>query len=177
MNLRTLASADLKGKCILLRADFNVPIKNGQVQDKTRLEESLPTLRFLKEQGCKTVIMTHLGRPDGQVVPELKLDPVAQELSKLLGQTVAKLEDCVGAEVEASIQAMKPGDFVLLENMRFHAEEEKNDPEFAKALARLGEVYVNDAFGTAHRAHTSTEGVAHLLPAYAGLLMEKRSPF
>lgn len=173
MNLRTLASADLKGKRVLIRTDFNVPLKGGQVQDKTRLEESLPTLRFLKKQGCSVVIMTHLGRPDGKAVPELKLDPVAQELSKLLGQAVPKLEDCVGAEVEAFVQTLKPGDFVLLENLRFHAEEEKNDPEFAKALARLGEIYVNDAFGTAHRAHASTEGVAHILPAYAGLLMEK----
>lgn len=173
MQLRTLATAELTGKRVLLRTDFNVPIQDGAVQDKTRLEESLPTLRFLIEKGCKVVIATHLGRPKGKVDPEFKLDLVASELSKLLGAPVTKLNDCVGAEVEAAVTAMTPGQVVLLENLRFHPEEEANDPTFAAALAKLAEIYVSDAFGTVHRAHASTEGVAHLLPAYAGLLVEK----
>lgn len=173
MQLRTLATAELTGKCVLLRTDFNVPIQDGAVQDKTRLEESLPTLRFLVEKGCKVVIATHLGRPKGKVDTEFKLDLVAIELSKLLGAPVTKLNDCVGAEVEAAVNAMSVGQVVLLENLRFHPEEEANDPVFAAALAKLAEIYVSDAFGTVHRAHASTEGVAHLLPAYAGLLVEK----
>lgn len=173
MQLRTLATAELTGKRVLLRTDFNVPIQDGAVQDKTRLEESLPTLRFLIEKGCKVVIATHLGRPKGKVDPEFKLDLVASELSKLLGTPVTKLNDCVGADVEAAVNAMTPGQVVLLENLRFHPEEEANDPAFAAALAKLAEIYVSDAFGTVHRAHASTEGVAHLLPAYAGLLVEK----
>ncbi|MFA5789360.1 MAG: phosphoglycerate kinase [Candidatus Gracilibacteria bacterium] len=173
MQLRTLSSADLKGKRVLLRTDFNVPIQDGVVQDKTRLEGSLPTLRFLIEQGCKIIIATHLGRPKGKPDPEFKLDAVAKELSSLLDAPVSKLNDCVGPEVEAAVSAMTEGQVVLLENLRFHAEEEANDPAFAQALAKLAEVYVSDAFGTVHRAHASTEGVAHLLPAYAGLLVEK----
>ena len=173
MNLRTLSTVDLTGKRVLLRTDFNVPIQDGVIQDKTRLEESLPTLRLLIEKGCKIVIVTHLGRPKGKVDPEFKLDLVAQELSELLGKPVMKLNDCVGAEVETVCAAMQAGDVILLENVRFHAEEEANDPAFAAGLARLAEIYVSDAFGTVHRAHASTEGVAHLLPAYAGLLVEK----
>ncbi len=173
MNLRTLSTVDLTGKRVLLRTDFNVPIQDGVIQDKTRLEESLPTLRLLIEKGCKIVIVTHLGRPKGKVDPEFKLDLVAQELSELLGKPVMKLNDCVGAEVETVCGAMQAGDVILLENVRFHAEEEANDPAFAAGLARLAEIYVSDAFGTVHRAHASTEGVAHLLPAYAGLLVEK----
>lgn len=173
MQLRTLATAELTGKRVLLRTDFNVPIQDGAVQDKTRLEESLPTLRFLIEKGCKVVIATHLGRPKGKATTEFKLDLVASELSKLLGAPVTKLNDCVGVEVEAAVNAMIPGQVVLLENLRFHPEEEANDPAFAAALAKLAEIYVSDAFGTVHRAHASTEGVAHLLPAYAGLLVEK----
>lgn len=175
MNLRTLSTADLTGKRVLLRTDFNVPIQDSVIQDKTRLEESLPTLRLLIEKGCKTVIVTHLGRPKGKVDPEFKLDLVAQELSKLLGKPVTKLSDCVGSEVEAVVSAMQAGDVVLLENVRFHAEEEANEPTFAASLARLADIYVSDAFGTVHRAHASTEGVAHLLPAYAGLLVEKEA--
>lgn len=173
MQLRTLATAELTGKRVLLRTDFNVPIQDGTVQDKTRLEESLPTLRFLIEKGCKVVIATHLGRPKGKATPEFKLDLVARELSKLLGAPVIKLNDCVGSDVEAAVNAMTPGQVVLLENLRFHPEEEANDPAFAAALAKLAEIYVSDAFGTVHRVHASTEGVAHLLPAYAGLLVEK----
>ncbi len=173
MNLRTLTPEAVQGKTVLLRTDFNVPIQDGSVQDKTRLEESLPTLKFLLEQGCKIVIATHLGRPKGQVNPEFKLDLVAAELGKLLEKPVSKLNDCIGPEVETAVAALQAGDVVLLENLRFHPEEESNDPAFAASLAKLAEVYVSDAFGTVHRAHASTEGVAHLLPAYAGLLVEK----
>ena len=173
MNLRTLESAELNGKRVLLRTDFNVPIQDGVIQDKTRLEESLPTLRYLIEKGCKILIVTHLGRPKWKVDPAFKLDLVAQELSALLGKPVMKLSDCIGVEVETVVAAMQPGDVVLLENVRFHPEEEMNDATFAAALAKLADVYVSDAFGTVHRAHASTEGVAHLLPAYAGLLVEK----
>lgn len=173
MTLQTLSNASIAGKRVLLRTDFNVPIQDGVIQDKTRLEESLPTLRLLIEQGCKTMIVTHLGRPKGKVDPEFKLDLVAQELSALLGKPVTKLSDCVGSEVETVTATLQAGDVVLLENVRFHAEEEVNDPAFAAALAKLADVYISDAFGTVHRAHASTEGVAHLLPAYAGLLVEK----
>lgn len=173
MNLRTLQNADLQGKRVLLRTDFNVPIQDGVVQDKTRLEESLPTLRYLLEKNCKVVIASHLGRPKGQVNPEFKLDLVAEELSKLLAKPVKKLNDCIGPEVETAVNAMQGGELVMLENLRFHPEEEANDPAFAQSLAKLADVYVSDAFGTVHRAHASTEGVAHVLPAYAGLLLEK----
>lgn len=173
MNLKTLKNADLNSKRVLLRTDFNVPIQNGEVQDKTRLEESLATLQYLRDRGAKTIIVTHLGRPDGQVKEELRLDLVANELSKLLNQPVTKLSDSIGLDVEVAVNALQAGDFILLENVRFHKEEEENDKNFAAELAKLADVYVNDAFGTAHRAHASTEGVAHLLPAYAGLLMEK----
>ena len=173
MDLRTLSTADFKGKRVLVRVDFNVPIQNGRVQDRTRIEETLPTLNYLKGQGAKVILMTHLGRPDGKVVPELKLDLLAQTLGEFMGQSIKKLDDCIGTSVENAVSAMKPGDILLLENLRFHPEEEKNDPAFAAALAKLGDVYVNDAFGTAHRAHASTEGLAHLLPSYAGLLIEK----
>ncbi len=173
MNLRTLTPEAVQGKTVLLRTDFNVPIQDGVVQDKTRLEESLPTIRFLMEHDCKVVIGTHLGRPKGQVNDEFKLDLVAEELSRLLGKPVTKLNDCVGPYVEAAVNAMHTGDVVLLENLRFHAEEEANDPTFVASLAKLAQIYVSDAFGTVHRAHASTEGVAHVLPAFAGLLVEK----
>ena len=173
MNLRTLSGADLKGKRVLVRVDFNVPIQKGVVKDKTRIEETLPTLNYLKGQGAKIILVSHLGRPDGKLVPDLKMNVLAQTLGELMVQEVKKLEDCIGLSVEKVTQQMKAGDILLLENVRFHAEEEKNDPLFAAALAKLADVYVNDAFGTAHRAHASTEGVAHLLPSYAGLLVEK----
>ena len=173
MSLRTLSTADLKGKKVLVRVDFNVPISNGIVQDLTRIEETLPTLNYLKGQGAKIILISHLGRPDGKPVPDLKMDMLAKTLSTMMGQEVRKLDDCIGPSVRKAIEAMKPGEILLLENVRFHPEEEKNDPLFAAALAKLAEVYVDDAFGTAHRAHASTEGVAHLLPSYAGLLVEK----
>jgi phosphoglycerate kinase len=172
MKFRTLAEAPVESKTVLLRTDFNLPIKDGKVQDDTRLRESLPTLQELIRRGAKVVIVTHLGRPKG-VTEDLRLDLVASTLSSLLGQTVQKLSDCIGPEVKAAIAGMKGGDVLLLENVRFHPEEEANDPVFAKALAEGCDLYVNDAFGTIHRAHASTVGVAQFLPAYAGLLVAR----
>jgi phosphoglycerate kinase len=172
MKFRTLSEAPVEGKTVLLRTDFNVPVKDGKVQDDTRLQESLPTIRALIERGAKVVIVTHLGRPKG-VTEELRLDLVGVALAALLGKPVKKLSDCVGPDVKSALAAMAPGDVVLLENVRFHSEEEANDPAFAKALAEGCDLYVNDAFGTIHRAHASTVGVAAFLPAYAGLLVAK----
>ena len=173
MNRKTVRDIDVMGKRALVRVDFNVPIKDGRVTDDTRIVAALPTIEYLIEHGAKVILMSHLGRPKGKVVPEMSLRPAAKRLSELLGREVKFLPDCVGPEVEAAVAAMKPGDVVLLENTRFHPEEKKNDPEFARKLAALGDVFVNDAFGSAHRAHASTEGVAHYLPAVAGFLMEK----
>ncbi len=173
MNRKTVRDIDVMGKRALVRVDFNVPIKDGRVTDDTRIVAALPTIEYLIEHGAKVILMSHLGRPKGKVVPEMSLRPAAERLSELLGREVKFLPDCVGPEVEAAVAAMKPGDVVLLENTRFHPEEKKNDPEFARKLAALGDVFVNDAFGSAHRAHASTEGVAHYLPAVAGFLMEK----
>ena len=173
MNKKTIRDIDVAGKRVLVRVDFNVPIKDGEVADDTRIVAALPTIKYLIEHGAKVILMSHLGRPKGKVVPELSLRPVAKRLSELLGREVKFVPDCVGPEVEAAVAAMKPGDVILLENTRFHPEEKKNDPEFARKLAALGDVFVNDAFGSAHRAHASTEGVAHYLPAVAGFLMEK----
>lgn len=172
MKFRTLSEAPVEGKTVLLRTDFNVPVKEGKVQDDTRLRESLATIQELVRRGAKVVIVTHLGRPKG-VTEELRLDLVGAALSGLLGKPVKKLSDCVGLEVKAALAAMAPGDVVLLENVRFHPEEEANDPAFAKALAEGCDLFVNDAFGTIHRAHASTVGVAAYLPAYAGLLVAK----
>jgi phosphoglycerate kinase len=177
MNKKTVRDIDLKGKRVLVRVDFNVPLKEGRISDDTRIRAALPTIRYLLEQNAAVILMSHLGRPKGKVVPEMSLAPAAEHLSKLLGKPVRQLSDCVGAEVEAAAKALKPGEVVMLENLRFHPEEEKNDPAFSEKLARLGEVYVNDAFGSAHRAHASTEGVAHYLPAVAGFLMEKELEF
>jgi phosphoglycerate kinase len=169
---RSIADYPVDGKRVLVRVDFNVPLEDGQVADDTRIRKTLPTINLLLDRGCAVVLASHLGRPKGQVVPELTLDPVAKRLGELLGRPVVKLDDCVGPAVLAAVQAMKPGDVTLLENLRFHSEETANDPAFAAQLAQLADVYVNDAFGAAHRAHASTEGVAHLLPALAGLLMD-----
>ncbi len=173
MNKLTVREIDVRGKRVLVRVDFNVPMREGQITDDRRIRESLPTIQYLLEQGATVVLMSHFGRPKGQRNPEFSLRPVAERLSQLLGRPVHFFEDCIGAAVEQGVQSLPPNSVALLENVRFYQQEEANDPEFAQALARLGEVYVNDAFGSAHRAHASTEGVAHYLPAVAGLLMEK----
>ncbi len=172
---QTIRDIPIKGKRVLIRADFNVPLDKptGRITDDTRIRESLPTIRYALEQGASVILMSHLGRPDGQKVASMSLKPVASRLSELLKTPVTFLDDCIGPAVEAKASLLKPGDVVLLENLRFYAEEEKNDPVFASRLAKLGDVYVNDAFGTAHRAHASTEGVAHIVPGVAGFLIEK----
>ena len=178
MNKKGLKDVSWAGKRALVRCDFNVPLSDdGRITDDIRIRAALPTIEYLRNEGAAVVLCSHLGRPKGRVVESLCLDPVAERLSELLGCQVEKLGDCVGAPVQAAVSAMKPGDVVLLENLRFNPGEEKNDPEFAKALARLADVYVNDAFGTAHRAHASTAGVAEYLPAVAGFLMEKEIAF
>jgi len=173
MQFSTLRDAgDVRGKRVLLREDLNVPMKSGSIGDETRIVATLPTLRWLAEHGARTVILSHLGRPDGKPDPKYTLRPIAARLSEHLGVPVAFVEDCVGDDAVAASHAVPDGGFVLFENVRFHPEEEANDPAFARALAASGDLYVNDAFGTAHRAHASTAGVAADLPAYAGLLME-----
>ncbi len=177
MNKKTIRDIDLQGKRVLMRADLNVPLKEGVITDDTRIRAELPTIRYILDQGAALIVLSHLGRPKGKVKPELSLKPVAERLAELLGQPVKMAPDCVGAEVEAMAQALKPGEVLMLENTRFHPEEKKNDPEFARQLASLGEIFVNDAFGTAHRAHASNVGVAHYLPTVAGFLMEKEIDF
>lgn len=175
MQVKTIKDIDLKHKRVLVRVDYNVPLdrNTGAVTDDTRLAATIPTIAYLQEQGAKIILCSHLGRPDGKVVEGLSLTPVAARLSELLGQPVRLLSDCVGDAANKAVYETGAGDIVLLENLRFHPEEEANDPNFAKSLASLAEVYVNDAFGTAHRAHASTAGVAAYLPAVAGFLMEK----
>jgi phosphoglycerate kinase len=169
---RTITDLDLRGKKALIRVDFNVPIKNGRIGDDTRIRASLPTIRYALEHGATVILMSHLGRPKGKPNPEYSLRPVAEHLSTLLGKPVQFAEDCIGPAAEAAIAKAGPGGVVLLENLRFHAEEEKNDERFAKALASLGDVYINDAFGSAHRAHASTEGIVRQIKvSAAGLLM------
>ncbi|HET7812883.1 MAG TPA: phosphoglycerate kinase [Candidatus Baltobacteraceae bacterium] len=170
--MRPLTEANVTGKRVLVREDLNVPMQQGNVADMKRVDASLPTLRYLAEHGARTIIVSHLGRPDGTPNAKYSLKPVADALSKRLAMDVTFASDCVGEPARAAVESMKDGSIVLLENVRFHAGEESNDPAFAKELASLADVYVNDAFGTAHRAHASTEGVAHLLPAYAGFLMQ-----
>jgi len=170
---RSLTDYPLAGKRVLVRVDFNVPLAEGRVVDDTRIRAALPTIEYLLDQGCSVVLMSHLGRPKGQVVDELRMAPVAARLAELLSRPVATADDCVGSAAAAAAAELKPGDVLLLENLRFHAEETGNDAAFSRRLAELGDVYVNDAFGTAHRAHASTEGVTHYLPAVAGLLMTK----
>ena len=172
MRFKRLEDADVRGKRVLLREDLNVPMKNGAIADETRITAALPTLRWLRNHGARTVILSHLGRPDGKPDPKLSLRPIATRLSELLGTAVGFVGDCVGEAAVAASKALADGGFVVFENVRFHPEEEANDPAFARELARSGDLYVNDAFGTAHRAHASTAGVAADLPAYAGLLME-----
>jgi phosphoglycerate kinase len=171
MSFRTLDDADVKGKRVLLRVDLNVPMEDGRVADATRIERILPTIREIAEKGGRVVLIAHFGRPKGRDSKE-SLKPVVSALSEHLGQPVAFAEDCIGEAAAEVVRAMKDGDILLLENTRFHAGEEKNDPAFAKELAKLGDFYVNDAFSAAHRAHASTEGLARILPAYAGRAMQ-----
>jgi phosphoglycerate kinase len=173
MDKKTVRDVDVNGKRVLMRVDFNVPLKDGAVTDDRRIRAALPTIEYLLDQGAAVVLMSHLGRPKGEPEPEFRMDPVADRLSELLGRPVTKLDDCVGDEVENAVKTMQAGDVILLENTRFKPGETKNDPDLARGLARLGDLYVNDAFGTAHRAHASTAGVAQHLPAVGGFLMEK----
>jgi phosphoglycerate kinase len=172
-NKKTVRDIDVKGKRVLVRVDYNVPIKEGKVGDDTRIRAAMPTLNYLLDQGAAVILCSHLGRPKGGPDMKYSLKPVAEYLSQLSGKPVAFAEDCVGPAAEAAAKALKPGGILLLENTRFHPEEEKNDLELAKQMAALADVYVNDAFGSAHRAHSSTEGVARFLPAVAGFLMEE----
>jgi phosphoglycerate kinase len=169
----TIRDVDVAGKRVLVRVDFNVPMEAGRIVDDTRIREAIPTIQNLVERSARVILITHLGRPDGQLDEAYRTTPLAQRLSELMGRPVRHLDDCVGAAVEAAVQAMRDGEIVMLENVRFYPGETKNDAAFAKQLAALGDLYVNDAFGTAHRAHASTAGVAQYLPAVAGLLMER----
>ncbi|MGQ9924711.1 MAG: phosphoglycerate kinase, partial [Armatimonadota bacterium] len=173
MNKKTIEDVDVAGKRVLCRVDFNVPLKDGVITDDRRIRAAIPTIQYLVDHGAKVILCSHLGRPKGQVVEELRLNPVAARLADLMGRPVTKVDDCVGEDVKKAVAAMKDGDILLLENLRFHKEEEKNDPDFAAELASLADIYVNDAFGAAHRAHASTEGVTKHLPAVSGYLMKK----
>jgi phosphoglycerate kinase len=175
MPKKTVRDIEVKGKRVLLRVDFNVPldVNTGAISDDSRIRASLPTIKYLIDHKAKVILCSHLGRPKGKVVEELRMAPVAQRLSQLTGLCVSTVHDCVGQEIESKVEALEEGDILFLENVRFHSEEEANDPHFARKLARLADIYVDDAFGTAHRAHASTVGVAKHLPAVAGFLMEK----
>ncbi|HEY5472493.1 MAG TPA: phosphoglycerate kinase [Candidatus Limnocylindrales bacterium] len=177
MNKLTIRDLDAAGKRVFVRVDFNVPLADGKITDDSRIVAALPTIKALLAQGAIVILASHLGRPDGKVQDSMRLRPVAERLSQLLKMPISVTGDALGPGTEDAIKRLKPGECILLENLRFHAEEEKNDPAFAKALASYADVFVNDAFGTAHRAHASTEGIAHILPAYAGLLMEKEIEF
>ena len=168
----TLKDADVNGKTVLVRADLNVPMADGMVSDATRLERLVPTLQHLTQRGAKVAVLSHFGRPKGKVVPEMSLEPVAGALGDVLGATVQFASDCIGTEAQTAIDFLPAGHVLVLENTRFHAGEEANDPALAEGMAALGDLYVNDAFSAAHRAHASTEGITHHLPAYAGLAME-----
>ncbi len=169
--MRGIEDADVAGKRVLMRADLNVPMKDGNVTDTTRLDRVVPAIRSLSERGAKVIIITHFGRPGGKKVPEMTLEPVAARLAEQLGKPVRFIADCIGPVAEAGIAAMKDGDIAMLENLRFYEGETRNDPDFTAQLAKNGDIYVSDAFSTSHRAHASNEGLAHLLPAYAGPLM------
>jgi len=174
MNKKSVRDIEVTGKKVFVRVDFNVPLQDGVITDDTRIRETLPTIQYLIDKGAKIILASHLGRPKGKFVDEFRLTPVVARLSELLGgKPVAKADEAIGDAVKAQVDKLHNGDILLLENVRFYPGEEKNDPEFAKALAELADIYVNDAFGAAHRAHASTEGIAHYLPAVSGLLMEK----
>lgn len=173
MNKLSVRDIDVKGKRVFCRVDFNVPLEEGRITDDTRIKAAVPTIQYLAERGAKVILASHLGRPKGQVVDELRLTPVAERLSKLLGKTVEKADEAVGNEVVSKVSHLQEGEILLLENVRFYPGEEQNDDGLAHSFANLADVYVNDAFGTAHRAHASTAGIAKYLPAVAGLLMEK----
>src|SRR5258708_9234957 len=173
MNKKTVKDIDIKGKRVLMRVDFNVPMADGKVADDKRIRAGLPTIKYILDQGGALVLMSHLGRPKSASDPAFSLRAASEVLSILLGIPVQMAPDCVGAEVERMARALKPGEVLMLENTRFHVGEEKNDLELAKQMAALGDVYVNDAFGSAHRAHSSTEGITRFLPAVSGLLMEQ----
>jgi len=177
MDLNTILDGNFAGKRALVRVDFNVPVKDGVVTDDTRIKAALPTIKYLLDQGASVVVMSHFGRPKGKKNPDFSMAPIRERFSALLGKPVTLASDVIGEAVEKEVKALKAGEVLLLENVRFYAEEEANDPAFAKTLASYGDVYVNDAFGTAHRAHASTEGVAHYLPSYAGFLIEKEVKF
>lgn len=174
MEKRSVKDIDIKGKRVLMRVDFNVPLdKDLNITDDNRIQKALDTIKYIIESGAKLILMSHLGRPKGEVKPEMSLKPVAKYLGKLLGKEVKMMNDCIGDEVTKAAASMSEGDVILLENLRFHKEETKNDPEFAKKLASLGDVFVNDAFGTCHRAHASTEGITHYLESVSGFLVQK----
>ena len=178
MDKKTVRDSDVAGKRVLMRVDFNVPLDaERHITDDTRIRAALPTIQYVLDHGAALILMSHLGRPDGKVVEKLSLAPIARHLSELLGRPVKMAEDCTGPQIEAQARSLSPGQVLLLENLRFHSQEEKNDPAFAQQLAALGELYVNDAFGTAHRAHASTEGVTRFLPGVAGFLMERELNF
>ena len=173
MDAKTVRDVDVAGRRVFVRADLNVPLEDGRITDDTRIRASLPTIVNLLERGATVVLASHLGRPKGKIVDPLRLRPVAERLSQLLGRPVRMTGDALGPGVQVAVDKLRPGDLLLLENLRFHAAEEANDPAFAESLASLAELYVDDAFGAAHRAHASTEGITHYLPAVAGLLMER----
>ena len=178
MNKKTVKDIDLKGKKVFVRCDYNVPMdENQNITDNTRIKAALPTIKYLLEQNCKIILASHLGRPKGEVKPEFSLKPVAKELSKLLGKDVIMANDVIGEDATSKAENLKEGEIMLLENVRFHREETDNDPEFAKKLASMAEIFVNDAFGTAHRAHASTTGIADYIPGVAGFLIEKELKF
>lgn len=173
MNVKSLRSAKVKDKRVLVRVDFNVPLEKGRILDDTRIKRTLPTLQYLLKQKAKVILLSHLGRPDGKKAKNLSLAPIAKYTSKLLKKPVVFVNDCVGPKAEKAVEKMKPGQIIMLENVRFHKEEEANSPSFSKNVAKLGDVFVNDSFGTAHRKHSTTYGIAKFLPSYAGLLLEE----